>query len=329
MPSSRVLPAAIGAFALVATLAIDPGDARADRSSTSIQQGYQLGEIQQPRVLAMGGTAQAYGGSTIAIYENPANLTLLRVYHLEALAAVSPEARRQAYGGAVVDSSTSRLAGGFGGEWSQMDPDGIKRAFADLRLSLAYPFGDRFSVGVTGRYLRVQQRVASGPFGSSIVSDGKPDDPLFSQFTFDVGAAVQITEGLRFALTGKNLTAPGTSLAPTVLAGGLGWTNQTLTIEADALVDFTTYSSTRGTGMIGAEVLLADHFPVRLGYRIDDGQKTQALSGGVGYVDRKFSVDFGMRRDIIGDHPSTMLGLGLRFFIDAGAVGSGDAGETF
>ena len=89
-----------------------PGIAYADPSTTSIEQGYELGEVQHPRVVGMGGAVQAFGGSTTAIFANPANLTLLRVYHLEGLAALSPESRRQSYGGAIADSSTSRLAGG-------------------------------------------------------------------------------------------------------------------------------------------------------------------------------------------------------------------------
>ena len=327
--SPHGLRKAVGiASAIVALSVVVPGVALADPSSTSIEQGYELGEIQHPRVVGMGGAVQVFGGSTTAIFQNPANLTLLRVYHLEGLAAFSPEARRQSYGGAIADSSTSKLAGGFGGTWSQMDPDGIKRQIADLRLSVAYPLGDRVSLGVTGRYLRVQQKNAAGPFGATLASDGTQDEPLVSAFTFDAGAAVQISEQFRFAASGRNLTALGTALAPVIVAGGLGWSNQTVTVEADALVDFTTWGSARGRGMLGGEFLIADRFPIRAGYRIDDGTKTHALSIGAGYVDRKFSIDLGGRRDIIGDHPATFLSIGLRFFIDSGA-GGGESGETF
>ena len=305
-----------------------PGVSRADPSTTSIEQGYELGEIQHPRVVGMAGAVQAFGGSTTSVFANPANLTLLRAYHVEGLAALSPEARRQSYGGAIVDSSTSRFAGGFGGTWSQMDPDGIKRTFADLRLALAYPLGDRFSLGATGRYLPVQQRAAGGPLGASAASDGMPDEPLLSTLTFDAGGAVQITDQIRFAVSGRNLTSPGTSLAPLGLAGGLGWSNQIVTIEANSLVDFTTWGSARGRGMLGGELLLADRFPIRAGYRIDAGTKTHAMSLGAGYVDRKFSIEFGGRRDVVADHPATFLSLGVRFFIDSGAA-SGDTGETF
>jgi hypothetical protein len=324
--SLRVL-ASVTALALAVGA---PATALASPSSTTVEQGYENGEIQHPRSVAMAGANEALGGSTTAIFVNPANLALYRVYHLEGLAAFSPEARRQSYGGAIADSSTSRLAGGFGGTWSQMDPDGIHRTWADLRLTLAYPLGDRLSLGMTGRYLRVGQSTTAGPFGASLASGGTSDDPIFSQFTFDAGAALQITDRLRLGVSGKNLTATGSGLAPLMLAGGLGFSNGTVTVEADSLVDFTTYDSVRGRGMLGAEVLLADRFPVRAGYRYDAGTRAHGVGLGAGYVEKKFSIELGGRRDIIADHPATMISIGLRLFIDSGAAGGGggDLGDT-
>ncbi len=313
----------------LALASLCPGIAYADPSSTSVEQGYELGEIQHPRSVAMGNAAQVFGGSTTAVFVNPANLPLYRVYHLEGLAALGPEARRQSYGGAIADSSTSRLAGGFGGTWSQMDPDGIKRQFTDLRLAIAYPLGDRLSLGATGRFLRIGQKVSAGPLGASLASDGTREEPVLSAFTFDAGAAVQVSENIRIAMSGRNLTAPGTALAPLALAGGIGFSNSTVTIEADSLVDFTTFGSARARAMLGAELLVADRFPLRAGYRYDAGMKTHAASVGIGYVERKFSVEFGGRRDVVADHPATLLSIGLRFFLDSANGGSGDTGETF
>ncbi len=269
----------------------------------------------------MAGAQQVWGASTTAVFVNPANLTLFRVYHIEGLAAFGPEARRQSYGGAVVDSSTSKLAGGFGGTWSQMDPDGIKRQWTDLRLALAYPLGDRFSLGLTGRYLRANQGTTRGPFGSTLASDGTSSEPILNTFTFDAGAAIAITEQFRFAVSGRNLTAPGNGLMPLVLAGGLGWSNQVVSVEADTLVDFTTFDGARMRESIGGEVLLADHIPLRLGYRYDAGTKSHGIGAGAGYVDRRFSIEVGGRRDIVADHPATMISVGIRIFIDAGGVG--------
>jgi hypothetical protein len=301
-------------------------------SSTSIEQGYDLGEVQHPRSLAMAGAQQVWGGSTTAVFVNPANLALYRVYHLEGLAAFSPEARRQSYGGAVVDSSTSRLAGGFGGTWSQMDPDGIRRQWTDLRLTLAYPLGDRFHLGVTGRYVRASQGATRGPFGASLASDGSSTEPLVNELTFDAGAAVVVTEQLRIAVSGRNLTAPGTGLMPLGVAGGIGWSNKTVTVEGNTLVDFTTFGSARMRLMAGGEVLVAERIPLRAGYRYDAGTKTHAVGLGAGYVDRRFSIEVGVRRDVVAEHPATMIGVGLRLFIDAAGAGGGssaDTGDTF
>lgn len=302
--------------------------ALADPSSTSIEQGYELGEIQHPRQIAMVGANQAWGGSTTALFANPANLPLYRVYHIEALAAFSPEARRQSYGGAIADSSTARIAGGFGGTWSQMDPDGIRRSWTDLRLTLAYPISERFSIGMTGRYLRAGQGSAAGPLGQSFASDGTKGDPLVNEFTFDAGISVGITEQLRLGLSGRNLTAAGHALLPIAAAGGIGWSNQTVTIEANSLVDFTTFGQARGRAMLGAEVLIADRFPLRAGYRYDDGMKTHAIGLGLGYVERKFSIEIGGRRDVVADHPSTTAALGVRIFIDSGAAAGGNDQST-
>lgn len=302
-----------------------PAPALADPASTSPEQGYDLGDIHTPRSVGMGDAQVASGASTTALYRNPAALPMARLYHLEAMGSVSPEARRQSYGASIVDSSTSRLAGGFGGTWNQLDPDGVRRRWTDLRLALAYPLGDALSIGLAGRYLRVNQGVASGPFGPSFASDGTRDEPLMNEFTFDAGALLVPTRGLSFGVAGKNLTAPGTSLAPTTLTGGVAFAQSIFVIEADAMADFTTWGSTRGRFMLGGEVFLAEHVPIRAGYRYAGGQLTHGLSLGTGYVDRQWSVELSGRRDIAGEHPMTLVTLALKFFYDA-ASGAGTPG---
>jgi len=298
------------------------GAASADPSSTTPAQGYDSGEVQHPRALALAGAQTALGTSTNAIFNNPAKLPFARVYHFEGLAAVSPEARRQSYGGAIADSSTSRVAGGFGGTWSQMDPDGIKRTWTDLRLAIAYPLADRVAVGLTGRYLRLSQSVASGPLGPSYISDGTNGQPIVNTFTFDAGLAIAPIDGLKVGVLGKNLTVPNNGVVPTQGVLGIGYSKSVVAVELDALVDFTTYSAARARYMGGVEVFVADRFPIRAGYRYDDGLKTHAVTGGVGFVERKYSIELGVRRDVVADHPATMIGAGFRFFYDQ--AGSGE-----
>jgi hypothetical protein len=304
------------AFALVFAGILATPTAYADPSKTTVEQGYEGGEVQHPRGVAMGGAQAALGQSTAAIWLNPANLPLSRVYHFEGLAAGGLEARRQQYGGAIADSSTSRIAGGFGGTYNMLDPDGIHRSWTDLRLTVAYPLADRVSVGATGRYLRLQQAVNAGPLGTSLASAGTPGDPIYNGFTWDAGVTVIPTQGLHIAAVGRNLTPNGGTLAPLAVVGAVGYTTGGFTVEADANADFTTYTETRGRYMIGGEYFVLDRLPLRLGYRYDDGTKTHSISGGIGYVDRKWSAELGVRRDMVSDHPATLGVLGLRFFYD-------------
>ncbi len=297
-----------------------------------------MGDIESPRWMAFGGAQTALGGSTTAIYDNPANLASSRVYHFEGLLGLSPIANRQSYCGGIADSSTNQLAarpagtdaanglaGGIAGTWSTMDPDGINRQWTDVRLALAYPVLSNLFVGVTGRYLQINQAVSRGPLGTDLVSDGTPSQGLSSIFTFNAGVMYRPVKVLSLGIVGQNLTYPGRPIAPTTLAGGVGVNLDVFAIEFDSLVDFTTYGSPRGRFMLGTEVFLFDRFAIRLGYRIDTGQKTHSLCGGLGWVDKHFSVEASIRQDVIADHPNTMVVFGFRYFYDYNGAGQDPA----
>jgi hypothetical protein len=299
-------------------------ESAADPMSTSPEQAYDLGEIPSPRAVAMGGALNALGVSTAAIYLNPANLALARVYHLEGIAAYSPEARRQTYALAIVDSllSSTRLAGGLAGAWSELDPDGLHRTWTDIRGGLALPFGEHLSVGATLRWLRLEQAVGKGPFGSSPASGGMANGPIFNAVTFDAGATAALGD-FRIAVAGHNLTFPKTALAPTTGVAGVGFFSQVFAVEADGLLDFTTWSNTRGRVMLGGELFLADRYAVRVGYRYDWGTQLNTASLGLGYIDPKWSTEIAVSHDIVGSHAETLGILSLRYFYDpTGATAS-------
>ena len=93
------------------------------------------------------------------------------------------------------------------------------------------------------------------------------------------------------------------------------------------LTDFTTWQTAQVRVMGGGELFLGEHVPLRVGYRYDEGTNTHALSGGLGYIGQQWSAEFGLRRDIAGDHPATMMSLSLRYFYDStGTLGVQDPG---
>jgi len=309
---------------LLAT-ALGARDALAGDMTTSPEQAYDLGQVPTARGVAMGDALNAVGVSTPGIFMNPANLPLARVYHLEGFAAYSPEAQRQTYGAAIADSllNAERISGGLGGTWNELDPNGIHRVWTDIRAAIAAPLGDFLSVGITGRFLNVQQSTGAGPFGPSLVSDGTSGSAILNTATFDAGAT-GILGDFRLALVGHNLTNPATSLAPTTGVLGAAYTSHSFTVEADGLADFTTFGTTTGRMMAGAEVFVADHYAIRGGWRYDSGTNLNTPSLGFGYLDLHWGIELAARHDAVANHASTLGILSLKYFYDAAGSSSPD-----
>jgi opacity protein-like surface antigen len=306
----------------LATLAMSTAasHARAEGSSLPPEVGWNYGEIETPRSAAMGGALRAYSNSVSALFINPANMAVTRVYHLGALAQIWPEASRQSYGGAAVDSivSSARLAGGFGGTWTLQDPNGIDRQATDLRFALAFPFSDQFFLGIGGRYLWLKQD-GLGPLGDSLASGGSKAQNIVRGFAFDAGATVKPSDFFAISLVGNNLNNPGHGFQPTSVGGGVGVGTSDVTVEGDVLSDFTTWNKTTVRAMGGLEILIADHYPIRGGYRYDDGGKSHAVSAGLGYIDRTFAAEVAVRRIVSGDQ-ATAIFFGFTYHLESSGL---------
>jgi len=275
----------------------------------------------------MGGALRALGAGTTAPFLNAANMGLSRAYHIQALAQFTPEAARQNYGGVIIDS-TRRFSGGVAVIGGFMDPDGIDRSHLDLRIPLAFAISDSVHLGVSGRYLMLDQE-GLGPLGDSRTSGGlfDPDDApsgreaLINTITFDAGLTIAATEGLHISIAGHNLSYPDNGLLPTMLGGGLGYRTDDFSIEVDGVADFNSYLELNPRVMAGGELLVADQVPIRLGYRFDmlagSGQsQSHALCGGAGYVDPRFAVDAAVRRTLVGPSATTIV-VGFSFFLES------------
>ena len=306
--------------------------ARADPSDIVPEVGYNYGEIETGRSAAMGGALRALGNAVTGLYTNPANIALTRVYHLQGLAQIWPEARRQTYGASAVDSVTGRLAGAVGAHYGVLDPDGVDRKWTDVRLGLGFPISDRFYAGVTGKYLKLRDNGLARPgYGlrHSYASAGLPDAAIVDGFTFDAGITVKPTNNFFIGVVGTNLTSPGHGFQPLTLGGAIGFGNNDITAEVDVVADFTTYTKADGTSrtnmraMAGFEYLAADHFPLRVGYRYDAEPALHAISAGAGYIDPQFSVDLSIRRTVSGKEPFgpvTTVVVDLQYFLESTGI---------
>ncbi len=298
--------------------------------------GYRYGEIEGPRTLAMGGAARAFGQSTSAIGSNPANLAAQNVYHFELLGGLDTKAHRLQYGAAIVDAVTQRLAmGALVSRTDQgNDSDPYRRGALDVRVGVAFPFGDKLAVGLAGHYLRLTQD-GTGLFGESPASRSGGDAATYRGFTLDAGISLLASESVRIGFVAYNLTNPGTALAPLMFGGGLGFRRSDFTIEANVVgVDKSTWGGWKTRVQTGLELLVGDHYPLRVGYQWDQGSQRHAVSFGTGYVDRSFAIDVGVRQEIAapaGDPwgKTLVIVVGLRYFYDAAAAATPDSGGGF
>ena len=294
---------------------------RAEPSTLPPEVGYGYSEVETARSAAMGGALRAFSNSTEALQINPANLAATRVYHMAGLAQFWSGANRQSYGAAIVDSvvSRSRLAGGLSATWLFQDPDGVDRRSLDLRFALAFPLSDRFLVGASGRLLDLKQDGfprEQGLLPPSVASSGLEGESVVKAVTVDAGVTIRPSGNLAVSFVGNNLTDPGHSLLPLTFGGGIGFGSQLLTVEADIVADVTTYDESKVRVMGGAEVLAAGQYPLRLGYRFDEGRESHALSGGVGYTSREFAFDFSLRR-VFGGDSATAIFFGLKYHVES------------
>ncbi|HEX2875600.1 MAG TPA: hypothetical protein VHP33_30315 [Polyangiaceae bacterium] len=275
---------------------------RADPSKLPPEVGYNYNEIETGRIAAKNGADRALGNSVSALFSNPANMATSRVYHAAALLQIWPEASRQSYGVGAVDSvgSSSRVAGGLGATWSRQDPDGVDRTASDLRFAFAYPLSDKVFAGAGGRFMWLSQNGA-GPLGPSYSSSGLEGDKILKNFAFDLGLTLKPGSGWALSLVGNNLNGADTGFQPLTLGGGVGFVKDKFGIEADVVTDLVTWDRTTLRAMLGSELLLGEHAVIRGGYRYDDGAKSHSAALGLGYIDKAFSADLGVRRILAGD----------------------------
>ena len=102
------------------------------------------------------------------------------------------------------------------------------------------------------------------------------------------------------------------------MAAGFG--TDDFSLEGDWLFDFTTFDETKSRAGLGGELLLANHYPIRLGYKYDQGLDNHALSFGLGYLAREFSADFSLRRAVAGEK-YTAIFFGLKYHLESAGIG--------
>jgi len=275
--------------------------------------------IESVRGVALGTGARAGAVSTQAQAENPANLVGAGVYHLEAFMAYQPSFKRMGYGGAVVDSMTSRLAAGISARALLGENGAGENSGWEGRIGLGFPFADIFSLGVAGRYANYTVSDQRAKPEHEPVAGAEPDQTFkLKAFTLDAAATLRLMDALSISALGYNLIDTSSPLAP-LMAGGAASVRlgDSASLGGDLLVDMNTHKSFNGPKLQlggGLEFLASGVIPLRGGYLFDQGRRQHAITGGLGFVDATFGLQVSLRQVVSGGNESTIMAA-LQYFV--------------
>jgi hypothetical protein len=239
------------------------------------------------------------------------------IYHFELMYQYTGQEKMHGGGIAVVDSVTTMIAAGLSFNYSGIRQQHSDHNAFDGRLSLASGIGDSFFLGATGRYVHVDNNTSPdswGPAGvSALPSSGNQQ---VDGFTFDVGAALRAGNILTLGLVGYNLTDTGSIYAPIKLGGGGSiHVLDSLLLELNGVVDFTGHENAAWQIHFGSELFLAKQVGLRAGYIYDIYYNIHSISAGIGYIDKRFSLDFGFMQEA-KDAGRTVLAFGFKYFVN-------------
>ena len=270
-----VLPALVAAIACLA-----PSTAGADEGLASL------------RAAGMGDNVVGAAPTNAAIFHNPAGLTLLPLYSLEAGYGIGLDDRISRLRINVADGRTNpRLAGGFSYTFSlgngdePGDQDNLRDH--DIRVAAALPIvPEVLAIGATLRYMNYRRgRVDQDPDGDVVRYHG---------FTLDLGMMAKLGQRFFVGIAARDLINIDGASEDRGVAAGVGAVFGMLRLNGDWGVAIDRGELEHYAGL-GVEYMI-QRLGVRMGYRHLFAEADNALSIGVGYRSQTAGFDFAYRQ---------------------------------
>lgn len=248
-------------------------------------------DFQHSRNVAMGGAYEAMGYGVEAVGGNPAALSLYKRYQIEATGSWDPPQGLGFFSLGIADS-TNPLAMGLTYHFATYG--GEQRRWAHVTtLATSYAIADLFHLAVA-----VRHQVLVGATNTNSV-------------TMNAGLIVRPVQFLTLGFSGHNLIGvynPDVSryFVASISSQILGQ----LTPSFDLRMDFN-QPQARLAYHGGVEWLIAQTFPIRVGYQFDGISNHQYLSGGIGWFVQGSGIDFAYRHEL-GGQEGRLLSLTLK-----------------
>ena len=255
------------------------------------------------RALGLADAVQGLGFGTAGLYFNPAAMSQIRQYAIDA--GYGYDATRGTHNAhvSVVDSQTNPdVGGGLGYTYFRSNREGHSFQGHDVRASLSARFGLEsvsLAFGAGFRYLKV----------SGDLTQDKVSAP-----TLDLGALLGISDHFYLGVAGQNLITFSATHAPRLLGVGIGVSVSVVNIGGSAVVDFESKDHTIVSPSGGLEVVLANALALRSGFMWDRAMDQKRVTGGLGYISQYVGVDVGYGHDV-SDRTRWVIQSSLRVFL--------------
>lgn len=247
--------------------------------------GPDLRDLESSRNMAMGGAYEALGYGAETIGGNPAGLSLYKRYQIEATGSWDVP-QGYGFGSVAVADSTNPLSMGISYHFATFG--GEQRRWAHLTtVALAYSFGELIHLGLTTRH-----HVLVGASNTNSI-------------TVNAGLIAKPVSWLTLGFSGHNLIHVYNRDITRYFVASIGvQILGQLTPAFDLRMDFNQIVNGQVVPRLayhaGIEWLIAQTFPVRIGYQMDTIANHQYISAGVGWFSEGSGIDFAYRHELDG-----------------------------
>lgn len=279
-------------------------------------------EQNTPRSLGMGGALRAAATGASGIFLNPAGITMVRAYAVEAFYDFHVQKNGHYAHSSVVDSVASKwVAAGLYYNLVVMRPDVLERSKGkeqslsitghETGVSLAVPLGNRFALGATVRYQFLKAK-------ANVVVDGEDTEVTVDKINnvgVDVGVVVVPYEGFTLGVTAMNVVPQKSIYAPLSMGMGAAYSYKTFfTAAFDVQLDFTSRDKVVVDYHGGLEGFLAGKFAIRAGTMHRGLTQGTHVTAGFGWVSPKAGVDIFLVQQVDGGI-ETRIGFSVKVFV--------------
>lgn len=252
-----------------------------------------LREMMTGRAYAMGGAYRALGIGGEAVTGNPAAMSLYRRYMVDVSGAWDLRTKFAFGNVTILDSSTNIIAAGLAYHLASIGRGQARRIAHCNTAASSIPISDNLMLGAAAKHF-----LMTGARESNAI-------------TLDAGLLVRLFAGLTISLSGHNLIDVSNPDITRYYALAAGWSGGGFNVAADMRADFGIAPTVQLAFNAGAEYVLAQAFPIRLGYTLDKISGRQDLSGGVGIYIEGTGLDLAYRHELGGTN-GHLIALTLR-----------------